>query len=74
MSVAKLTSALLNAVDALEDGAVVLGFAVLEQALNVMAAPTIATITKIFREVYKRKSNQEKKNKNYGTAAMQRLT
>ena len=74
MSVAKLTSALLNAVDALEDGAVVLGFAVLEQALNVMALPTIATITKNFCDVYKRKSNQEKKNEHNGTAAMQRLT
>jgi hypothetical protein len=58
MSVAKLTSALLNAVDALEEGAVVLGFAGLEQALNVMALPTIATITRIFRGAYKRKSNQ----------------
>ena len=58
MSVAKLTSALLNAADALEEGAVVPGLAVLEQALNVMALPMIATMTNNFREVYKRKSNQ----------------
>ena len=68
MSVAKLTSALLNAADALEEEPDVLGVAAVEQALTVMTLPTIATITRIFRGVYIRNPIRRRKRDN-GVAA-----
>jgi hypothetical protein len=58
MSVAKLTSALLKVAEAVDEEPAEPGFAVVEQALKVMALPTIAAITRIFRGVCKGKSNQ----------------
>ena len=58
MSVAKLTSALLKVAETVDEEPVEPGFAAVEQALNVMALPTMATMTRIFRGVYKGKSNQ----------------
>jgi len=63
MSVAKLTSALVNAADALEEEPVVPGVAAVEQALTVTVLPTIARITKIFRGVYIGKSNRKKRTR-----------
>ena len=68
MSVAKLTSALLNAADALDEEPDVLGVTAVEQALTKMVLPTIATITRIFRGVYIRNPIRRKKRDN-GVAA-----